>query len=108
MGRPGFLASDSSPSEARIPCRGLSGMQECRDGSYPLFPGDLASEGRRFDRHFQIGKKGLFSSALGTILMDEGSQSRGRRVDGWLDLMLVQCSCAYFGWLYAKSKDPCR
>jgi hypothetical protein len=36
-----------------------------------------------------------------TMAEDDG----GKGVASWLDLMLVQCSCAYFGWSYAKAES---
>jgi len=38
--------------------------------------------------------------------MGERRGRQGMATNGWLDLMLIQCSCAYFGWSYAKSKEP--
>ena len=37
-----------------------------------------------------------------------GDDSEPKTVEGWLDLMLVQCSCAYFGWSYVKSESKNR
>jgi len=54
------------------------------------------------------GQKDFISLMIIALDMDEVSRRRGKVVDGWLDLMLVQCSCAYFGWSYAKSQEPCR
>jgi hypothetical protein len=38
--------------------------------------------------------------------LTQSDRPAGKSAAKWLDLMLVQCSCAYFGWSYAKVESP--